>query len=181
MKPPWGAALPLMPSWPGDPLLCIRPSGPRASEGSAIQGRDRALGNHPRRPPLFSVAIPFGVRPARTPASQPSLIVNQSRTQRMQQDHHKDKWSVTSPTGRAQNRALAQTNGLWRHIDRLRVAQKRLKTALATEHDEVKFWQDEFADALQKCTQQFQRLQDSCNRFTDLASAPPHKIEVIDM
>ena len=90
----------------------------------------------------------------------------------MQQDYRKGKWSVTSPIGRAQNRAFAQTNGLWCHIDRLRFAQRRLKTALATDHDEVGHWQAEFAAALQECSKQFRELEESCYRFVELASAP---------
>ena len=76
------------------------------------------------------------------------------------------------PAGRARNRALARSGGLWCHIDRIRLAQKRLTAALATDHGEIGHWRTKLTDAHREFTRRFRELEESRDGFIDPASAP---------
>lgn len=75
------------------------------------------------------------------------------------------RWASHSPEGRAQSEAIARVNTMFWQINRLRIAQQRMKTALAHEHEPWEQHVSEFADALQEVQARFQGVETACEAF----------------
>jgi len=70
---------------------------------------------------------------------------------------------------------FAGAGGLWCHVDRLGLAQRRLTTALATKHDDVGHRRTKLAEAHREFTRWFREIEENRDRFTEPASALPRK------